>query len=74
MRPEAHHELESVRRFSDPAYADLSLLMRTGERAGEVFDALLKRGEVVIHASEVERTAALAAIGGDGDQLVITDG
>ncbi len=73
VRPEAHHELESVHRFSDPAYADLSLLMRTGERSGEVFDALLERGEVVVHASEVERTAVLAAIGADGDQLVITD-
>lgn len=77
VQPDAHHELESVHRFSDPAYADLSLLMRTGERSGEVFDALLERGEVVVHASEVERTAALAAIGAaradGGDQLVITD-
>lgn len=73
VRPEAHHELESVHRFSDPAYADLSLLVRTGQRPGEVFDALLERGEVIVHASEVERTAALAAIGADGDQLVITD-
>ncbi|MDN4172253.1 MobF family relaxase [Nocardioides sp. SOB77] len=77
VQPEAHHELESVHRFSDPAYADLSLLMRTGERSGDVFDALLERGQVVIHASEVERTAALAVIGaaraGDGDQLVIAD-
>ena len=77
VRPEAHHELESVHRFSDPTYAELSLLMRTGERSGEVFDALLERGEVVVHASEVERTAALAAIGAahadDGDHLVITD-
>ncbi len=72
-RPQAHHELEAVRRFSDPAYADLSLLMRKGERPGEVFDALVERGEVVVHPSEVERTAALAAIGADGDQLVITD-
>jgi exodeoxyribonuclease V alpha subunit len=73
VRPEAHHELESVHRFSDPAYADLSLLMRSGERPGEVFDALLERGDIVVHASEVERTAALATIGADGDQLVITD-
>ena len=76
-RPEAHHELESVHRFSDTAYADLSLLMRSGERSGEVFDALLERGQIVVHASEVERTAALAAIGAthadDGDHLVITD-
>lgn len=77
VRPEAHHELESVHRFSDLAYAELSLLMRTGERPGGVFDALLERGEVVVYASEVERTAALAAIGAarseNGDQLVITD-
>jgi len=73
VRPAAHHELESVHRFSDPAYADLSLLMRTGERSGEVFDELLERGQIVLHASEVERTAALAAIGADGDQLVIAD-
>jgi exodeoxyribonuclease V alpha subunit len=79
VSPAAHHELESVHRFSDPAYADLSLLMRTGERSGEVFDALLERGEIVLHASEVERTAALATIGAtpahdraDGaDQMVI---
>jgi exodeoxyribonuclease V alpha subunit len=75
--PAAHHELESIHRFTDPTYADLSLLMRTGERPGEVFDALLERGQVIVHASEVERTTALAAIGADGadhgDQLIITD-
>ena len=53
-RPEACLALETVHRFADPAYADLSLLMRTGERAGEVFDALLERGEIVVHATEVE--------------------
>lgn len=73
VQPGAHHELEAVHRFSDPAYADLSLLMRTGERSGEVFDALLERGQVVVHATEVERMAALAGIGADGDQLVIAD-
>jgi ATP-dependent exoDNAse (exonuclease V) alpha subunit len=77
VQPEAHHELESVHRFTDPTYADLSLLMRSGERPGEVFDALHERGEIVIHASEVERTAALAAIGADtdasGERLLIAD-
>ncbi|QIX25178.1 relaxase domain-containing protein [Nocardioides sp. JQ2195] len=73
VRPEAHLELESVHRFTDPAYADLSLLMRIGERPGDVFDALVDSGRVVIHASEVERTAALASIGAAGDQLVIAD-
>jgi exodeoxyribonuclease V alpha subunit len=80
LPPAGHHELESVHRFSDPVYADLSLLMRTGERPGEVFDQLLQRGQIVLHASEVERSAALAAIGAgrsdgadEGDLLVIAD-
>ncbi|MFC7358884.1 ATP-dependent DNA helicase [Nocardioides astragali] len=77
VSPAGHHELESVHRFSDPSYADLSLLMRSGERPGEVFDALVERGQIVLHASEVERTAALAVIGAApadaGDQLVIAD-
>jgi ATP-dependent exoDNAse (exonuclease V) alpha subunit len=72
-RPEAHLELESVHRFADPAYGDLSLAMRSGEQPGEVFDALLSRGQVVVHASEVERSAALATVGAAGDQLVIAD-
>ena len=36
--------------------------MRTGQRAGEVFDALLERGEIVVHPTEVERLAALAEL------------
>ncbi len=68
-RPEACLALETVHRFADQAYADISLLMRTGQRSGEVFDALLERGEIVIHPTDVERTAALAAING----LVIAD-
>lgn len=73
VRPEAHLELESVHRFTDPAYADLSLLMRNGERPHEVFEALVDRGEIVVHASEVERTAALAGVGAEGGDLVIAD-
>lgn len=72
-RPEAHLELESVHRFTDPGYADLSLLIRNGEHPGEVFDALLGRGEIVVHASDVERIATLASIGAAGDQLVLAD-
>ena len=84
VSPAAHLELESVHRFTDPAYADLSLLMRTGECPDEVFDALLERGQIILYASDVERTAALTGIvacgpdgvdgGADvGDQLVIAD-
>ena len=33
-RPEASLTLETVHRFADPEYAELSLLMRTGGRSG----------------------------------------
>ena len=64
--------LETVRRFTDAAYAILSLRMREGYRSDEVFDALLARGQVVVHPSDVERTAALARLGAAGD-LVMAD-
>ena len=64
--------LDTVHRFADPAYADLSLLMRTGSRQGHVFDQLLDRGAIVIHPTEVERTAALIEAGAAGAP-VITD-
>ena len=81
VSPAAHLELESVHRFSDPAYADISLLMRTGERPTEVFDVLVERGQIVLHPTEVERTAVLADIGADSagggvkesEQLIIAD-
>ncbi len=63
-RPEACLELETVHRFTDPDYADLTLLMRTGQRPGEVFDQLHARGLINIHPTEVERLAALTEVEG----------
>ncbi len=62
-------QLTTVHRFADSAYADLSLQMRSGERSGEVFDALLERGEIVVHGSEAEAVEAIAAARG----LVLAD-
>ncbi len=70
--PTAVVTLEKVHRFTDPDYAALSLRMRTGEDPAAVFDALHRRGQVVIHPSEIERTAALAEAGATGD-LVVAD-
>jgi exodeoxyribonuclease V alpha subunit len=70
--PTAVVTLERVHRFTDPAYAALSLKMRHGDDPAGVFDGLARRGQVLIHASEVERTAALAGVGAAGD-LVIAD-
>ncbi|HEY3530856.1 MAG TPA: MobF family relaxase [Nocardioides sp.] len=64
--------LEGVRRFADPAYADLSARMRHATQPGEVFDELLRRGQIVVHASEVERQQALAVRASRGE-LVVAD-
>ncbi|GAB6984393.1 MobF family relaxase [Nocardioides pyridinolyticus] len=70
--PTAVVSLEKVHRFTDPDYAALSLSMRKGEDPASVFDELHRRGQIAIHASDVERTAALAEVGATGD-LVIAD-
>jgi len=64
--------LDGIRRFTDPGYADLSRRMRHAERPDQVFDELVRRGEVVVHASEVERQQALAVRASLGD-LVVAD-
>jgi conjugative relaxase-like TrwC/TraI family protein len=70
--PTAVVSLEKVHRFTDPDYAALSLHMRTGDDPGAVFEALHRRGSIVIHASDSERIAALAEAGAAGD-LVVAD-
>jgi conjugative relaxase-like TrwC/TraI family protein len=59
-RPETVVSLDVVHRFTDPAYAELSLAMRTGVRPGEVFDTLMARDQVRLYPTETERTQALA--------------
>jgi hypothetical protein len=83
--PDARLTLDTVQRFTDPTYADLSLAMRTADTPGRVFGVLLARGHIVIHASETERTQTLAqafaesltgdcvATPGDGRVLVVAD-
>ncbi len=70
--PDRVVELDQVRRFAGPAYAALSLRMRYGEKPGEVFDELMHRGEIVVHASDVERQQQLAIRATYGD-LVVAD-
>ncbi|MBG6095846.1 MobF family relaxase [Nocardioides luteus] len=71
-----HVDLDGVRRFADPEYARISLAMRAGKRSEAVFDRLMARGEIVVHASEVEQIAALAdiaATAGDEEVAVVAD-
>jgi conjugative relaxase-like TrwC/TraI family protein len=58
--PEACLSLGAVHRFTDPAYASLSVAMRTGQHPEQVFDTQLARGQIQLHPSETERTHALA--------------
>lgn len=69
--PDRVTQLDAVRRFADPAYAELSLRMRHSDKAGEVFDELLRRGELVIHASDVEGKQQLAARTIRGELVVV---
>ncbi len=71
--PEACLTLDTVHRFTrtettadgatrtvaDGEYARLSLAMRGGLDAGAVFDALLARDQIQVHASDNERVSAL---------------
>lgn len=61
--------LDVVHRFADPEYARISLAMRTGSTVTtepadstdeSVFDALARRGQIRLHATESERTDAMA--------------
>ncbi len=70
--PTAVVTMNQVHRFADPEYAELSLQMRVGRQPEVVFDRLVVRGQIIVHPSEAERTAALAAVGADG-ALVVAD-
>src|ERR671928_25211 len=58
--PAGHLTLDAVHRFTrtddagqtvpDTEYAELTLTMRTGEDPGAVFDALVARGRIRVHA------------------------
>jgi conjugative relaxase-like TrwC/TraI family protein len=67
--PDAHINLDTVHRFvqvvdgatvPDDQYAALSLAMRNGDDPSAVFDALHGRAQIALHASDAERTTALA--------------
>ncbi|MDQ4500750.1 MobF family relaxase [Sinomonas sp. ASV322] len=63
-------QMTSVHRFTDPAYADLTLAMRDGRDPGALFDQLTALGLVRIHASEDEAQTHIAGTAREG--VVIT--
>lgn len=53
-------DMDQVHRFTDPAYADLTLQMRDGGNPGEVFDQLAAFGLIQLHDDEQEVRARIA--------------
>ena len=65
--------MDRVQRFTDPKYARVSQHMRVGREADAVFDWLNAHGHIVIHPTDIERTAALARIAADTGDMVLAD-
>ena len=81
--PDACLTLETVHRFTrtdaaggtvpDSEYAELTLAMRRGDDPGAVFDALLARGRIQLHADDASLREALAATAGAADVALVAD-
>ena len=71
-QPAALLTLDTIHRFSDPAYARLSLQMRDGTAVEAVFDQLHAAGHIRVHSDETARTAALVDAAAAG-KLVMAD-
>lgn len=71
--PDTRLTLDTIHRFIDPDYADLSVAMRTGEDPVAVFDQLLARGQVVVHSDDAARVEVLAAQAATTGALVVAD-
>ena len=83
--PAAHLTLDGVHRFTrtddagqtvpDVGYAELTLAMRTGDDPGAVFDTLIARGLVRLHADQAALQEALAATAAvhhrDGERVAV---
>ncbi|GAC1379860.1 MAG: hypothetical protein NVSMB48_04550 [Marmoricola sp.] len=68
--PNYQVSLDTVRRFADPSYADLTLRLREGRDLDRLFDELLAGGHIQIHGTEAERTSALIDASLDGGRVI----
>lgn len=64
-------DMTSVHRFSDPAYARLTVQMRRGEHPAALFDRLHARGLVVIHADAKTQADVIAAVARERDAITV---
>lgn len=60
------HDMDGVHRFTDPTYAALTLDLRTGRDAGQLFNRLNTLGLIQLHPDADAMRAAIAASQVDG--------
>ncbi|WP_231729538.1 MULTISPECIES: MobF family relaxase [unclassified Microbacterium] len=65
-------DMAEVHRFTDPAYAEVTVRMRDGRNPGEVFDQLAVLGLVRLHASGDDAREHIAQHRGDGEAVTVT--
>ncbi|MGO1629162.1 MAG: AAA family ATPase, partial [Microbacterium sp.] len=65
-------DMAEVHRFTDPAYADLTLRMRDGKQPGEVFDQLARLGLIRLHESGDDARAHIAQERQDGEAVTVS--
>ncbi|WP_448070778.1 AAA family ATPase [Georgenia yuyongxinii] len=63
------YDMGTVRRFTDPDYADLTVRMRAGENPARLFDRLDALGLVRVHESTDALQESIAATARDGDAI-----
>ena len=64
-------DMTSVHRFTDPAYADLTVRMRRAESPALMFDRLHALGLVVLHDSTDDAHDAIARVARDEDAITV---
>ncbi|HBS74030.1 MAG TPA: TrwC relaxase, partial [Microbacterium sp.] len=65
-------DMAHVHRFTDRAYADLTVRMRDGGNPGEVFDQLTALGLVRLHASNEDMREHIAGHRREGEAVTVT--
>ena len=65
-------DMAQVHRFTDPAYAEVTLRMRDGRSPGEVFDQLAALDLLRLHASGDEAHEHVAQQRGDGETITVS--
>lgn len=65
-------DMAEVHRFTDPAYAEVTLRIRDGRNPGEVFDQLTSLGLIRLHDSGDEALEHIAQARQDGEAITVS--